>query len=68
MIYEGLNKKNITVNNSINVHRAYLNTDDLVNWLIVILKNSSKKCPIYNVGSDKSISIKSLGKKIQLNQ
>ena len=64
MIYEGLNKKNITVNNSINVHRAYLNTDDLVNWLIVILKNSSKKCPIYNVGSDKSISIKSLGKKI----
>ena len=64
MISEGLNKKVITINNSDNVYRGYLNTDDLVNWLMVILKNSNKNCPIFNVGSDKSINLVLLGKKI----
>jgi len=32
--------------------------------LIVILKNSSENCPIYNVGSDKVINLKNLTKKI----
>ena len=64
MISEGLNKKVITINNSDNVYRGYLNTNDLVNWLMVILKNSNKNCPIFNVGSDKSINLVLLGKKI----
>ena len=41
-----------------------MHSDDLSNWLITILKNSNTKCPIYNVGSDKVINLKSLTKKI----
>ena len=41
-----------------------MHADDLSNWLITILKNSSTKCPIYNVSSDKVINLKSLTKKI----
>ena len=64
MITQGLTKKIISINNSNNVYRGYLNTDDLVDWLIIILKNSNKSCPIFNVGSDRAINIKLLGKKI----
>ena len=41
-----------------------MHSDDLSNWLITILKNSNTKCPIYNVGSDKVINLKSLAEKI----
>ena len=41
-----------------------MHSDDLSNWLIIILKNSNTKCPIYNVGSDKVINLKDLTKKI----
>jgi len=45
-------------------------SDDLVRWLLKILGNSNKNCPIYNVGSDDSVSIQSLayllGKKYNL--
>jgi nucleoside-diphosphate-sugar epimerase len=64
MISAGLNKDIISLNTTGNVYRAYMNADDLVNWLIVILKNSNKKCPIFNVGSDKEINLRKLGKKI----
>ena len=64
MITQGLTKKVISINNSNNVYRGYLNTDDLIAWLIIILKNSNKSCPIFNVGSDRAINIKLLGKKI----
>lgn len=42
------------------VYRSYLNADDLVISLINILLVSSYACPIYNVGSDKSIAIHDL--------
>ena len=58
------NKSKITLNSHIDVFRSYMHSDDLSNWLITILKNSSTKCPIYNVGSDKIINLKSLTKKI----
>jgi len=64
MIYEGLNKKTISINDSNNVYRGYLDASDLVHWLITIVKNSNKKCPIFNVGSDKAINVKLLAKKI----
>ena len=64
MLSEGLNKKAISINNSNNVYRGYLNTNDLVDWLIIILKNSNKSCPIFNVGSDKAINMILLGKKV----
>ena len=58
------NKSKIILNSHIDVFRSYMHADDLSNWLITILKNSSTKCPIYNVGSDKVINLKSLTKKI----
>ena len=64
MISDGLNKNIITLNTSKNVYRGYMNADDMVNWLIVILKKSNKNCPIFNVGSDKAINLRLLGKKI----
>ena len=39
-----------------------MHSDDLAKWLITILKKSNKKCPIYNVGSDKVINLKKLTK------
>jgi dTDP-glucose 4,6-dehydratase len=64
MISDGLNKDIISLNTSGNVYRGYMNADDLVHWLIIILKNSNKDCPIFNVGSDKEINLRQLGKKI----
>ena len=64
MILDGLNKKNIKLNTSINVYRGYMHADDMVNWLVTILKNSNKRCPIFNVGSDKEINLRILAKKI----
>ena len=66
MIRDALNKPTIILNTSINVYRGYMNSDDLINWLIVILKNSNKNCPIFNVGSDKEINLKLLGQKIAI--
>ena len=60
------NKSKIKLNTTINVYRSYMHSDDLSNWLITILKNSSSKCPIYNVGSNKVINLKDLTKKIGL--
>ena len=57
-------KSKITLNSHVDVFRSYMHSDDLSNWLITILKNSNTKCPIYNVGSDKIINLKSLTKKI----
>ena len=64
MIRDAINKPTIILNTSINIYRGYMNSDDLINWLIVILKNSNKNCPIFNVGSDKEINLKLLGQKI----
>ena len=64
MISDGLKKDVISLNTTANVYRGYMNADDLVHWLIVILKNSSKNCPIFNVGSDKEINLRELGKRI----
>ena len=58
------NKSKIILNSHIDVFRSYMHSDDLSNWLIAILKNSNTKCPIYNVGSDKIINLKSLTEKI----
>ena len=41
-----------------------MHANDLSNWLLTILKNSNKLCPIYNIGSDKEIELKKLIKKI----
>ncbi len=64
LINDANNDRRITLNSNINVFRSYMNSDDLCKWLIKILIKSNKKCPIYNVGSDKVINLKELTKKI----
>jgi len=52
-------KKKLNINNH-KLTRSYMHGDDLSAWLLKIIKNSSKDCPIYNVGSDKPIILKDL--------
>jgi dTDP-glucose 4,6-dehydratase len=66
-----LNNKNINIKADYQVVRSYMYEEDLVRWLLKILVNSNKNCPIYNVGSDRFISIHKLAnllsKKYNLN-
>jgi nucleoside-diphosphate-sugar epimerase len=62
LIKQAQNVKNdkILLSSSKNVFRGYMNSEDLVRWIIKILVKSSSKCKIYNVGSDEAITIKKL--------
>ena len=53
-------KKELKLDTNINVYRSYMDSNDLVKWLIKIVKHSNKKCPIYNVGSDYEINLRNL--------
>ena len=66
LILQARDKKNKTIklNDNRSVFRGYMNSEDLIRWLIKIILNSSEKSKIYNVGSDEVISIESLAKKI----
>ena len=64
LINDALKDKLINLKSKKNVYRSYMHSDDLAEWLIKILKNSNKKCPIYNVGSDKVINLRELTKLI----
>jgi dTDP-glucose 4,6-dehydratase len=55
-----LTNDRITINADYKVIRSYMYDDDLVRWLLKIIDNSSKDCPIYNVGSDDPISLHKL--------
>ena len=61
-IKAGLYKKKILVKSKFKVYRSYMHSHDMVKWLLTILINSNIKCPIYNVGSDESISMQNLAK------
>lgn len=63
-IEDGLHNRSIVVKANHAVYRSYMYVDDLVEWLMTIAKNSSTECPIYNVGSDESILLDDLAKKI----
>jgi dTDP-glucose 4,6-dehydratase len=54
-----IKKKNIIINekSSKYVFRSYMHTDDLIKCLMRVVISSNNKCNIYNVGSDKAISI-----------
>lgn len=60
------NGEDIIVNTNQEVIRSYMHSDDLVDSLIKVAQSSNTNCPIYNVGSDKPISIFLLAKKIAL--
>lgn len=61
-INSGLKKKPIEVKTKSKIYRSYMHSDDMVRWILTILSKSSSKCPIYNVGSNESISIQNLAK------
>jgi len=66
LVNQAKNKKInlITFDTSKDVYRSYMNSKDLIRWLIKILLNASKKCNIFNVGSDEVITIENLAKMI----
>lgn len=49
------------------VYRSFMDADDLVESLIEIALTSNPNCPIFNVGSDKQVSIYELAKNIAVN-
>jgi len=59
-IADGLAGRDINVKSDRRVYRSYMYADDLVKWLMTLANNSSPKCPIYNVGSDKEVEIRVL--------
>ena len=58
------NIKELRLISSSNVFRSYMNSRDLITWIIEVLKKSDNKCEVYNIGSDETISIKKLAKLI----
>lgn len=56
-IGDGFAGRPIIVKSDHVVYRSYMYADDLVVWMMTILNDASSKCPIFNVGSDESISI-----------
>jgi nucleoside-diphosphate-sugar epimerase len=63
-IQNGLEGKAIKVNAESLVYRSYLYADDLVEWLLSICTVASSVGPVFNVGSDTSIEIRELARKI----
>ena len=61
LIENVLKNRKIVIKSNYKVIRSYMHENDLVNWLLKIVKNSNKSCPIYNVGSDQGINIRRLG-------
>jgi dTDP-glucose 4,6-dehydratase len=62
-----LDKKFLELKANYKVYRSYMHADDLVQWLLKIVSNANNKCPIYNVGSDYSINIRTLGARLAIN-
>ena len=62
LINQGKDKSSSTIrlNDTRDTYRGYMNSEDLIKWLVKILINSNNKCNIYNVGSDEAITIKEL--------
>ena len=60
LINDALKNKLIKLKSTNNVYRSYMHSNDLVEWLIKILKKTNKQCPIYNVGSDRAINLRDL--------
>ncbi len=61
-IKAGRYHKKIIVKSKFKVYRSYMHSYDMVKWLLTILVNSNIKCPIYNVGSNESISLQNLAR------
>lgn len=60
-IQDGILGRPIQVKAEHQVYRSYMHADDLVRWLMAIANYEGNELPIFNVGSDESISIQDLG-------
>jgi nucleoside-diphosphate-sugar epimerase len=58
------NLKVIKLNDTKDVYRGYMESNELIKWLFKILIRSNKDFNIYNVGSDEAITIENLAKLI----
>ena len=56
--------KYIILHSKNEVYRSYMNSNDLITWIMKILKKSSPKCEIYNIGSDEVTKLSRLSKLI----
>lgn len=56
-IEDGLSGRHINIKARHLVYRSYMHSDDLVCWLMAICEGARTSCPIYNVGSDKAVTI-----------
>ena len=59
-IEDGLNSRSIQARGVRPTYRSYMYADDLVDWMMTILKSASNTCEVFNLGSDESISIHNL--------
>jgi nucleoside-diphosphate-sugar epimerase len=63
--------KDISIKSDYKIIRSYMHTDDLVKWLLKIVKKSNVQCPVYNVGSDDYVDVRKLafllGEKYKIN-
>ena len=59
-IQDGLMGRPINVKATFPVYRSYMYADDLVHWLMTICHSANPLCPIYNVGSDRAVTIRDL--------
>lgn len=48
------------------VYRTYMYADDLVDWLMTLVDSASVLCPTYNVGSDDSVLLQDIAKRIAI--
>ena len=63
-LYDAKYNNKIFVKKRTKVIRSYLYADDMVEWLISIIKNSKENTVTYNVGSDETIELHKLAEKI----
>lgn len=59
-ISDGLAGRDINIKAKHIVYRSYMHSDDLVKWLMSICENANSTCPVYNVGSDRAVTIEQL--------
>jgi nucleoside-diphosphate-sugar epimerase len=56
-IEDGILGRAIEIKASHTVYRSYMYADDLVHWLMTICDHANPECPVYNVGSDKAVTL-----------
>jgi dTDP-glucose 4,6-dehydratase len=61
-----LSKKSIYIKSNYLVIRSYLHADDLSIFLLKIANKSNTNCPVYNCGSDNSVSLNRLSQLLSI--